>query len=141
MKASSLLFMSFLLLAGMQKPVAQTQKQGLVHLNTFHKSPVDGCADYFFLSQNDLKKDQFVCIRDFAQIAFIKINGKLEKMIYQAGKSTEDATYASAEYLVNIKMLSKKNTGSESYRTRAILTVYHKGKAVLIKNVIGYGGC
>ena len=141
MKASSLLFTLFLLLTGMQKTFAQTQKPSLVHLNTFHNIPVEGCADYFYLSKNDSNKDKNICVRDFAQIAYLKINGKLEKMIYKPGKSTDDATYANAEYSVNIKVVSKRATGPESYRTRAILTVYHKGKIAITQNVIGFGGC
>lgn len=110
-------------------------------LSTFHNVQVDGCADYFFLSKYDKNKQKYICIHDFAQIAYVKINKKLEKFIYKPGKTTDDALFANKEYTLNIKVISKKATGPESYSLKAIMNIYHNGKLVITEKIIGGGGC
>ena len=56
------------------------QKDSLI-VGTFSKIPaeIDGCSCYFFLSEKDKKNEQYVCVNDFGNLAFISLNGKLEK--------------------------------------------------------------
>jgi hypothetical protein len=56
-----------------------------IYLETFTDIPqeIDGCACYFFASQENREKSEYIFVNDWALLAFVKINGQLVKFELQ----------------------------------------------------------
>ena len=56
-----------------------------INIETFTIIPkdIDGAGCEFFLSSSDKKKSNYIFVNDFADLAYMRINGKIEKFTFK----------------------------------------------------------
>lgn len=107
---------------------------------------IDGCACYFYLSKQDESKGKYIFVNDFANVAFIFINKKLEK--FKLTKSTNHNTiyyYSNNTYDVIIRILKNNNSNNEVEEEDSDMTgtmdVLSKKGSKITKKFVGSCGC
>ncbi|WP_321436735.1 hypothetical protein [uncultured Bacteroides sp.] len=76
---------------------------------------VDGGSCCFYSSIQDKKKGIYVCVNDMASIAYLVINGKMERFTLINIDKDKTYNYRSKQYLLKIIVKKKKDTDYESY--------------------------
>jgi hypothetical protein len=112
-------------------------------LKTFTQIPneIDGCGCYFYLTNEDEIKEKYIFINDFAEIAFVSIDGKLEKFkLIKHSEASGFYSYTNGIYQLTIEIVSKKSDGYETSRLKGIIKLT-KGKQMYEKKIIGTCGC
>lgn len=113
------------------------------NLNTFTTIPneIDGCGCYFYLSKEDEKNGNYLFVNDFANIAFVSINSKLEKFELKEHKEASSVyIYSNGNYDLKVEITKKENEGNESSIIIGLI-ILSKGKSLIEKEFIGSCGC
>ena len=76
---------------------------------------IDGGSCCFYSSIQDKKKGIYVCVNDMASIAYLVINGKMERFTLINVDKGNIYNYRSKQYLLEIIVEKKKDTDYESY--------------------------
>ena len=84
---------------------------------------VDGGSCCFYSSIQDKKKGIYVCVNDMASIAYLLINGKMERFTLINIDNGKTYNYRSKQYLLKIIVENKKDTDYESYAIEGNITV------------------
>ena len=129
----------------LSEPIGQSTTKGRVDfsLETFTTIPdeIDGCASYFYSSKHDQQSEKYLLVNDFANIAFITINGNLERFElknYQADSNIY--RYSNLGYDLKLEITKKGDGGNETSILEGIL-ILSKGKELIRKEFIGTCGC
>jgi hypothetical protein len=76
---------------------------------------VDGGSCCFYSSIQEKKKGIYVCVNDMASIAYLVINGKMQRFTLINVDKDKIYNYRSEQYLLKIIVEKKKETDYESY--------------------------
>ena len=76
---------------------------------------IDGGSCCFYSSIQDKKKGIYVCVNDMASIAYLVINGKMERFTLINVDKDKIYNYRSKQYLLKVIVEKKKDTDYESY--------------------------
>ncbi len=112
-------------------------------VDTFTTLPgeIDGCGCYFYLSKQDEKKEKYLFVNDFASIAFISINGKVEEFkLTEHAENSKIYLYSNGTYHLKVEITKEKDDGYESSVIEGVITV-SKGNNVIRKSFVGSCGC
>ncbi len=114
-------------------------KSDSICLETFSELPdeIDGCACLFFLSENDKDANEYICVNNFANLAFMKLKGRilsLELIKYEDNVYM----YQGEEFILRIEVTGKVSAEYESSYIEGVIIVSHKGN---IKRVKFIGTC
>jgi hypothetical protein len=112
-------------------------------LDTFSLLPreIDGCGCYFYTSENNEQESKFIFVNDFASIAFISINGQLERFKLTEHKENSSVyLYTNSSFRLTVTITQKKSAGEEISKVKGILTV-KRGDEEIKVNFIGSCGC
>lgn len=126
-----------------QVKIVEDKKALELDLTTFQKIPdeIDGCGCYFFLSKNDEAQNRYLMVNDFANIAFISINNKLEKFLLKEHKeNSKSYLYSNANYIMKVEITEKTDGGEESSSVKGVITIT-KGEEEIKEYFIGSCGC
>ncbi|HEY2583952.1 MAG TPA: hypothetical protein VGI43_19240 [Mucilaginibacter sp.] len=111
---------------------------------TFKEVPdyMMGCGDDCYLSAKDEKKDILICRTDYAN-ALIRINYKsiLLKANEHVAHEKNENIYSNEQYILTIKKINIKQTGSEDYTFKGVITIKSGSKVLYQQQIIGDGGC
>jgi hypothetical protein len=124
---------------------AKKSKEGVeISLDIFSDLPkeIEGCGCYFYLSKKDKKEEKYIFMNDFAKIAFVSINGKMEKFTlkeYQTGSNIY--LYSNGTYDLRTKITKKESDGAEGFNEEGVLTLMKGSITVVEKSFIGSCGC
>jgi len=121
----------------------KVQGKDSVKLNIFTQLPADvqGCTCNFYLSRTGKLKKQYIMTEIFAQIAYISINGKVQKFNLVAFKDKVFYHYSNGTYLLNIEFKNHVNKNSENFTVAGTLTLLRGHKVLDKRNIIGDCGC
>jgi hypothetical protein len=112
-----------------------------VKLDTFNVIPSDiegGCC-CFYLSTKDKLENKYICVNDFADIAYLKINGKMERFeLTQFDEKTNIYSYSNKYFDFTIK--TKKSDPDGSTVKGIIIVTNKKHTKTFSKNIIGFCG-
>lgn len=112
-------------------------------LDTFNNVPdeVDGCACYFYLSQQDESNEKYIFINDYANLGFVSINGKLEEFeLISHNKKGRTYTYSNRDYKLKIIITKESAMDVEATRMKGKI-VLSKGNSYISKEITGFCGC
>lgn len=115
-----------------------------ISLNTFSDLPkeIEGCSCYFYLSKKDRKEEKYIFVNDFAKMAFVSINGKIEKFILKEHQEGSDIyLYSNGTYDLKTKITKKESDGAEGSNEEGIITLIKGADILFEKNFIGSCGC
>jgi hypothetical protein len=115
----------------------------IIYLERFTDIPqeIDGCACYFFISQEDREKSQYIFVNDWALLAFVKINGqivKFEQQKYDDKKNVYFYTHHTDK--MKVEITKKIAEDYESVVVEGIITIETE-KGHLQQKFIGDCGC
>ena len=132
-------FLSFLFVFILQSNVSPEIK-----LDTFDAIPSDiegGCC-YFYLSAKDKLENKYICVNDFSDIAYLNINGKLERFhLKRFDEKTNIYLYSNNDFEFTIKTNNSDPNNDDSSSVKGIITVYNKKHAkTMTKKIIGFCG-
>ena len=111
-------------------------------VNTFSVIPkeIDGAGCSFYLTKMDKKKEKYILVNDFAEFAFMTINGKGEKFKLKSNKQNpETYIYSNKTYQLVVTIKKKKEVGYESVNNEGTLKL-KKGNDEISINFIGECG-
>ena len=133
------------ILYSVQLHAQDTLLEKKIQLEAFSSFPneIDGCSCYFSISQEKLKKEEYIFVNDFASLAFVKMEGKLIQFELQNhDKKHKIYYYVHDDYKmkVEIKMIKKKKTEYETVVVKGIITIESK-KGQTKQAFIGDCGC
>ena len=123
---------------------SNTQKHTDIELEVFTTLPkeIDGCGCYFYLSEKDKQEGKYMCVNDFANLAFVLVNGKLEKFELTEHKENSNIyLYANKAFDLKIEITKKESGGEETSKVEGIIIVKTKEGQKLEKTFIGFCGC
>jgi hypothetical protein len=125
--------------------ISQTndKQQAEISLDTFTTIPkeIDGCSCYFYLSETDKNANKYIFVNDFAKIAFVTVNGKLEKFeIKEHKKNSKIYLYSNKSFDLKVEITKEEPGGEEASNMEGSITITKQG-AKLIKNFVGSCGC
>lgn len=114
-----------------------------IYLESFTDIPqeIEGCACYFFISQEDREKLQYIFVNDWALLAFVKINGQIVKFEQQE-YDEKNRVYFYIHHTDKMKVEITKNIAEdyESVVVEGIITIETE-KGHLQQKFIGDCGC
>ncbi len=124
---------------------SQTTPQHQIFIVSIFKKVQDdftGCCDSHYLSENDKKRSEFVCITNYAfALMYIDNKGIRFKANDKISHDKNEQIYTSDKYILSLKKTYIKNVGDEGYVFKGIITVKLDGRIVYQKKIIGEGGC
>lgn len=126
-----------------KSPLKGSCKKSIL-LQTFKDIPkeIDGGGCYFFLSKKDKKEVNYVCVNDFANLAFVKLNGRIEKFELVDHKvNSSFYFYKNKNYELKIEITKKEFGEYESSNIEGIITIRTKEGLKLERFFIGFCGC
>ncbi|MDB5089216.1 MAG: hypothetical protein JWR09_3210 [Mucilaginibacter sp.] len=117
--------------------------QESIKLNTFTELPkdVEGCVCYFYLSKVDETRRKYIMTEIFAQIAYISINGKMQKFNLVNFKDNLFYNYSNGDYTLRVEFKNKIKTDSENFSIKGVMMLFKAQKMLIKKNIIGECGC
>jgi len=121
-----------------ERSTKQSQEAIKVSLDTFSGLPkeIDGCSCDFYASREDKKAGKYIFVNDFAKLAFVSINGKIEKfMLKEHQEGSDSYLYFNETYYLEIKVTKEESGGDELTNEEGILTLKVE------KRFIGSCGC
>jgi hypothetical protein len=114
-----------------------------VNLETFSVIPneIDGCGCSFYLSENDKKDNKYICVNDFANLAFVKLKGEMVKLELTEHKDSSSIyLYKSKEYTLKIEVLKKEPSEYEASNIEGVITISSK-EGIKKQKFVGTCGC
>lgn len=120
------------------------QKQGNIELEVFTTLPkeIDGCGCYFFLTAKDKQEGKYICVNNFANLAFLSVNGKLERFeITEHKENSNNYLYSNKTFTLKIEIIKKESGGEETSNIEGVITIKSKEGRELRKIFIGFCGC
>jgi len=127
-----------------EKKAEQPKETVKVSLDAFSVLPkdIEGCSCYFYLSKKDKKEEKYIFVNDFAKIAFVSVNGKIEKFILKEHQEGTDIyLYSNGTYDLKTKITKKESDGTEGSNEEGIITLMKGSDILFEKNFIGSCGC
>lgn len=124
-------------------PLLEKQQESQINVGVFSSIPkeIDGCACYFYMTEQDKKQEKYVCVNDFASIAFVYVNGRLQKFILKEHKKTDNSYfYSNEEFNLEIHITKKNDAGDEGSDVSGTITVSNKSQNIT-KDFVGNCGC
>lgn len=117
--------------------------QDSIKLNTFTKLPndVEGCVCYFYLSRLDEAKSKYIMTEIFAQIAYVSINGKMQKFKLVNFKDKAFYIYSNGDYTLRVEFKVRAKKDDEDFKVIGVLKMYKAQKLLVKKNIFGECGC
>ena len=120
-------------------------KKGVkIKLTLFTRTPkeIDGCACYFYLTLNQQKEEKYIFVNDFAQFAFVSINGNIQKFkLKEHNMNSKNYLYHNGIYNLKVVIIKSKTGKAEESIEQGTITLL-KGESILDeKNFIGTCGC
>lgn len=112
-------------------------------LNTFTNIPneIDGCSCYFYESKNDENNEKYILVNDFANIAFVSINGSLERFLLKNHVDNSNIyTYENGNFILEIFLIQKEYQNNEASSVKGYIKL-SRGKTIVKKEYIGSCGC
>lgn len=112
-------------------------------LMTFEDLPeeIDGCGCYFYLSVGDQSQGKYLFVNDFAQIAYVSINGKIVRFELQRHEQERSIyEYLSGRYALYVRVLKKQDAEGEGSNVSGIIRL-SIDKEVDERSFVGYCGC
>src|SRR6185312_15601153 len=108
--------------------------QDSVKLNTFTKLPndVEGCVCYFYLSRLDEIKRKYIMSEAFAQIAYVSINGKMQRFNLVDFKDKVFYIYSNGNYTLRVEFKVNIRNDAENFKVIGVLKIF-KAQKLLIK--------
>lgn len=108
-------------------------------------SDIAGCTCMFSLDSTNYNANKYVYVNDFAQIAYMKLDGQMNKLTL-SDKSKFDnksinAIYLNDSYEVEIEIQDRIKGGYESTINIGIITVKNKAGQKSTKAFYGICGC
>lgn len=100
-----------------------------ITLESFSEYPeeIDGCSCIFSTDSILYSQNKYIYANDFANTAFVKINGKLlrfEEVSHEKKDSINTvAKYKSGNYLMTVKVKNNGESGYESYSTSGSIEI------------------
>ena len=108
-------------------------------------SEIEGCSCYFSLNENGFKNTQYIFISDYQELAFMKINGQLERFKLAepesetfSGKMIEIWKSDNFELILETHQLGQVD---ETWQYKGILTLKSKDGANIDQEIYGECGC
>lgn len=114
-----------------------------IHLEPFSDFPneIDGCSCYFSISQADLKKGLYILVNDFANLAFVKIEGKIIRFeLLNHDVNSNIYHYIYHDFKMEVEIIERKKVADEIVLIKGMITLTAKGKEAKQK-FIGECGC
>lgn len=127
-----------------QTPTSESPKQVEIELDVFTNLPkeIDGCGCYFFLSETDKQEGKYICVNDFANLAFVSINSSLEKFVLTEHMENSNIyLYASNAFELKVEITKKESGGDEVSNVEGIITIKTEDNQKIETTFIGYCGC
>jgi|GEM_PF-2303328 len=117
--------------------------QDSIKLKTFTKLPddVEGCVCYFYLSKSDETKRKYIMTEILAEIAYIFINGKMQRFYLVAFKDGVFYNYSNGNYKLRVEFKKTIKTDSEVFRIIGVLKIFKAQKLLIKKNILGECSC
>lgn len=114
-----------------------------VNFETFSVIPneIDGCGCSFYLSEKDKKDNKYICVNDFANLAFVKLKGEMVKFELTEHKDSSNIyLYKSKEYTLKIEVIKKESSEYEASNIEGVITISSK-EGIKKQKFIGICGC
>jgi hypothetical protein len=124
-------------------PASEAGAASGIVIGTFKNIPkgIDGGACTFSLSKKDQDKDLYVLVNDMAELAFMLINGKMQKFeLKKYVKAEGEYYYKHSKYSLRVRILKKSGGSSEGPGMHAELELTDLSGAKVIKQMIGTCG-
>jgi hypothetical protein len=124
----------------------ETSNKSMI-MDTFLTIPdeIEGCSCYFSNDPSDFEARKYIYVNDFAQTAFVSINGEMIKFtqveLQQIDKDNTTARYKSTNYEMTIQV---KDGGKISYETSiktGLIKLTNKAGISITKKFYGACGC
>ena len=100
-----------------------------INLELFSSIPIeiDGCGCSFYATENDKKDGKYICVNDFANLAFIKLNGQMVKFTLSEHKEDSNTyIYKNREYTLKVEITRKQAGDYEMSNVEGIITISFK---------------
>ena len=128
------------------KAILIQDKMGLqdsIKLNTFTKLPndVEGCVCYFYLSRLDETKRRYIMSEAFAQIAYVSINGKMQRFKLVDFKDKVFYVYTNGNYILRVEFKVNIKNDDENFKVIGVLKIFKAKKLLIKKNIFGECAC
>ena len=102
---------------------------------------IDGCGCSFFSSEVDKKDNKYICVNDFADLAFVKLNGVMVRFELTEHKDSSNIyLYRSEEHALKIEIIKKEPADYETSNIEGVITISSK-KGINKQKFIGTCGC
>jgi hypothetical protein len=114
-----------------------------IKLETFSVIPneIDGCGCSFFSSENDKKDNKYICVNDFANLAFIKLKDVMVKFELTEHKDNSNIYfYKSVDYTLKIEISKKVPGDYETSNIEGVITIISK-EGITKQKFVGTCGC
>lgn len=103
---------------------------------------IDGCNCVFYISKKNKEEGKYVCVNDFTNLAFVKINEKMEKFeLTENKKDTDVYNYKNQYYDLRIEITKKIPESYETSSVEGVITIKTKEGDQLEQIFIGLCGC
>lgn len=112
-------------------------------LNSFKKVPsdIDGCSCYFFASAKDQNAGNYLLFNDYANTAYVKLNGRIRKFILQSHNKNKNLfVYKNGPYLLKVNFSRLRKSGYEGSELKGTITLI-ESRHVLQRSFVGSCGC
>jgi hypothetical protein len=134
----------------MKKDTTQTDNKEVksididsVSFETFSVIPkeIDGCGCNFYSSENDKNNNKYICVNDFANLAFVKLKGAMVKLELTEHKDGSNIyLYKSKEHTLKIEVIKKEPSEYEASNIEGVITISSK-EGTKKQSFIGTCGC
>jgi hypothetical protein len=102
---------------------------------------IDGCSCSFYASEKDKKESKYICVNDFASIAFLTLNGQLNKFALVEHKDNSNTyIYKNEEYTLKIEIIKKQPGDYEVSNIEGVIIINSKSGSKE-QGFIGTCGC
>ncbi len=114
-----------------------------IQLNTFTKLPndIEGCVCYFYLSRLDEIKRKYIMSEAFAQIAYVSINGKMQRFNLVNFKDKAFYIYSNGNYILRVEFKVNIKSDDENFKVIGVLKIFKAQKLLIKKNILGECSC
>lgn len=123
-----------------------TQNIEPLRIDTFSTFPdeIDGCSCYFSNDSTEFQQGKYIYMNDYAEISFMKINGKLTKFSqteFKEVNKTIVAKFISKKYDLNIEVKRGKQNGEETTLQSGTIKLNDKRGNTITITFYGECGC
>lgn len=85
----------------------------IIETFTDYPSEIDGGSCEYYLNQADMDNNRFIMIFDFVKTAYVKINGRKEKL-FLTSYTQEKQEFTNYSYCLTVTVLAKRSEEYES---------------------------